>query len=106
MTDGLLIVFFTDVQRQPFKQPTPLPVQVPATIELPHEKFPFAVDGISRVLAYVYEDPQKCAICHGKKCSACGYRPRRVGRYEQLFAPRRVRLELSAWEKEPGRVTG
>ena len=103
---GTIVVFFRDKSRKPYRFRLQLPATTPARIEIPHEAMPFTVESMERLLAYVFEDPQRCGVCQGKSCSACGYKPRRVGGYEQLFFPRRVRLDLLAWEEQPGRVTG
>lgn len=103
---GTIVVFFRDKNRKPHRFQIPLPVATPSRIEIPHEAMPFTVESIERLLAYVFEDPQRCDVCRGKSCSSCGFKPRRVSNYEQLFFPRRVRLDLLAWEEQPGRVTG
>ena len=103
---GTIVVFFRDKNRKPYRFQLQLPVTTPSRIEIPHGAMPFAVESIERLLAYVFEDPKRCDVCRGKGCSACGYKPRRVGGYEQLFFPRRVRLDLFPWDAQPGRVTG
>jgi len=103
---GVLIAFFRDRNRAAYRAAVELPATAPARIEVDHQTLPFTAESLERLLAYVYEDPKKCEVCRGKTCPSCGYKPRRVGGYEQLFFPRRVRLDLLPWDAQPGRVTG
>lgn len=89
-----------------------VPARLPAHVELPHEVAPASAASVERVLAYV---AVACSACQGESpavagCRTCRgegreLRPLLVRSFEQLFAPRRWRLEICPWAHAKGAVT-